>query len=260
MVFRALLIILLTILSSKVDAFDRKGFYPTAPFSVFSTFSAESLAQGKIALDLGYEVTVDPDMSRMTLNISYGLRDNVEVLLNVPYVLKYSNAIDSHGFEDIAIGIKHRVIDETKLIPAIAYALYGSGHFGEDKISTEGGWGVGLILTKKVGPVKAHGNLIYFRPNRDTLNDSWSLNLGSELSLSYNSKLLFELIGRKAVYRNRIDLIEWKLGYRIRITDFSYTTVGIGFDIKKRNPEFRFIFGISTVLPPERTQVRLIVD
>lgn len=254
------LFLLIVIFSSQASAFDRKGFSPVSPFSVFSTFSAETPKQNQVAAEIGYDMTIDPDMKRLTFNISYGLRDNFEVMVNLPYVFNYYNSFKANGFEDISIGVKHRLINESDYTPAIAYLIFGAGDFGEEAFSTEGGWGAGFIVSKKVGPIKAHGNLIYFRPNSNSLNDSWNLNLGSELAVSYNSKILLELIGRKAVYKNKIDLIEWKLGYRIRITDFSYTTVGVGFDIKDRNPDLRFIFGISVILPPEKTQIRKIVD
>lgn len=252
--------IFILILASTGHAFDRKGFSPTAPFSVISTFSAESPKQNQVAIDLGFEITNDPDIKRLNLNVSYGLTDKVEVIANLPYNFSYHDSLNGNGAEDINFGFKHRIIDETTYLPAFAYMLYVSGDFGNEEFSTQGGLGGGFIITKKIGPVKAHGNLIYFRPNKEGLKEAWNLNLGSELKVSYNSSILFEIIGRKAIDKNKIDLVEWRLGYRVKVTDFSYTTVSAGFDIKNRNPDVRFMFGISLLLPAQKHRLQRIVE
>ncbi|WP_297210357.1 MULTISPECIES: hypothetical protein [Thermodesulfovibrio] len=253
-------LVLLFSIFSNANAFDRKGFSPTAPFSVFSTFSADSLNQNKVALDMNFEFTNDPQIQRTNLNISYGLTNNVEVSLNLPYNLVYHNSINTSGAEDLNFGIKHRFIEETTFTPAVAYLLFVSGDFGSKDFSTEGGIGGGLIVTKKVGPVRAHGNLLYFRPEKYGMKETWNINLGSELNVSYNSTLLFEIIGRKAIDKGKIDLIEWRLGYRVKVNDFSYTTVGAGFDIRNRTPDLRLMFGITFVLPKEKQRYKKIVD
>ncbi|GAB6183944.1 hypothetical protein [Thermodesulfovibrio hydrogeniphilus] len=255
-----LCLILSLIFCSQTDAFDRKGFSPTAPFSVLSTFSADSPKQNQVALGIDYELATDPDIKRVNLNVSYGLTNNFELILNLPYNLSYKDYSKSSGAEDLNFGFKHRILEETTFTPAIAYMLFASGDFGKEAFSTAGGIGGGFIVSKKVGPVQAHGNLIYFRPEKEGFKEIWKLNLGAELKVSYNSQMLFEIIGRKAVDKNKIDLLEWRLGYRIKITDFSYTTVGVGFDIKNRNPDTRFMFGVSVILPPEKRKYKKVVD
>lgn len=252
-------IFIILIFTCQAYAFDRKGFFPTAPFSVISTFSAESPKQNQVAIDMGLEFTNDPDIKRLNLNLSYGLTNRVEIITNLPYNLLYRNSVNDNGAEDINFGFKHRIIDETTYLPAFAYILYVSGDIGKEAFSTEGGVGGGLIITKKLGPVKAHGNLIYFHPGKESFKETWNVNLGSELNVSYNSKILFEIIGRKAIDKNKIDLIEWRLGYRIKVTDFSYSTVSAGFDIKNRTPDIRVMFGVSLVLPSEKGKVKRII-
>ncbi|MCX8033959.1 MAG: hypothetical protein N3A00_01405 [Thermodesulfovibrio sp.] len=260
MITLRIFLVLFVFLSLPCHAFDRKGFSPTSPFSVFSTFLADSPKQNQLAIDLGFDISREPDVKRINLNLSYGLTDKIEIIAGLPYVFKYSNAFDERGFEDINFGFKHRFIDETVYLPAVAYLVYVSGEIGNEKFSSEGGLGGGIIISKKIGPVKTHGNIIYFRPNREVLKETWNLNFGTELLISHNSKILFEIIGRKAIDRNKIDLLEWRLGYRIRITDFSYSTVGMGFDIKDRNPDMRFMFSISFVLPKEKSKIKKIVE
>lgn len=258
---RLLILLLITfVFSSSAFAFDRKGFSPTTPFAVFSTFSADSPSRNQVAIDLNFDFTREPAIKRLNLNLSYGLTDRFEIITNLPYNISYKNSFHDNGAEDLNFGFKHRFIDETTFLPAFAYMLYLSGDIGHDDFSTGGGLGAGFILTKKIGPVKAHGNIIYFNPEKEGLKETWNINLGSELNISYNSKILFEIIGRKAINKNKIDLLEWRLGYRIRVTDFSYTTVGIGFDIKNRTPDVRLLFGVTVLFPHEKKKLKKIVD
>jgi hypothetical protein len=257
---RITIVIIILLLLSPCYAFDRKGFSPTSPFSVFSTFSSESPKQNQVAIDLGFDISEEPDMKRVNLNLSYGLTDRIEIIAGLPYVFQYANSFKERGFEDINFGFKHRFIDETVYLPALAYLLYISAEIVNEKFSSEGGFGGGVVVSKKIGPLKTHGNLIYFKPNRENLKNLWLLNVGTELLVSYNSRILLEIVGRKALDRNKIDLIEWRLGYRIKITDFSYSTVSMGFDIKNRNPEMRFMFNISFVLPKEKNKIKKITE
>lgn len=248
-------------LISNSYAFDRKGFSPTAPFGIFSTFSTDSPRQNQVAIDVGIDITREPNMNRLNLNISYGLIDNIEIIAGLPYIFKYSNSFEQKGFEDIKFGIKHRIIEESTYLPSLGYLVYVAGESGKEEFSTEGGLGGGIILSKKIGPFKTHGNILYFKAGKKELNESWNLNLATELLLSYNSKMLLEILGRKSIETNKIDLLEWRFGYRVKITDFSYSTLGIGFDIKNRNPDMRFIFSISFVLPKDKPNFkRIVVD
>ncbi len=246
-----LFIIIFLLLISNSYAFDRKGFSPTAPFGIFSTFSTDSPKQNQLAIDFGIDISREPKINRFNLNFSYGLIDKMEIIAGLPYVFKYKNSFEQRGFEDIKFGIKHRIVEESTYLPSFGYLVYVVGELGKEEFSTEGGLGGGIILSKKIGPFKTHGNILYFKPDKEELHESWNLNLATELLLSYNSKMLLEILGRKSVERNKIDLLEWRFGYRIKITDFSYTTLGMGFDIKNRNPDVRFIFSISIVLPKD---------
>lgn len=248
------------IFSSSVYAFDKKGFSPTSPFSVFSTFSADTPRQNQIATDFSFEFATDPDIKRLNLNLSYGLTNKVEIIANLPYNPNYKNSLNTNGAEDLNIGFKHRLLDETTYLPAVAYLFYVSGHLGKEEFSTEGGIGGGFIVTKKIGPVTTHCNLIYFNPFQKGLKEVWNINLGSDLKVSYNSKILFEIIGKKTMEKNKVDLIEWRVGYRIKITDISYSTVGVGFDIKNRSPDARFFFGVSIILPKEKRKLKKVVE
>lgn len=244
----------LFIFLKSASAFDVKGLQPLSPYGVFSTFSAESLKGNKVGLGIGFEKSEEPNFYRTVFQLAYGLHDKFEFNVTLPYVAEWRNRLD--GLEDLSLGVKHRLIDEEKFTPAVAYILTVSPPSGKDEFSTDGNVGGGLVLTKKVGPFKGHINTFYTSPGRQGLKNEYSVNIGAELAVTHNSKILAELAGKKNYFKNKIDLLEWRLGYRIATTDYIYTTIGAGFDIKNRTPDYRLLFSVSFILPREKKTIQ----
>lgn len=245
-------------LLSSVNAFEVKGLQPLPPYGVFSTFSAESLEQNKVGFGLGIEKSSEPDFYRTTFSFAYGIHDKFEFNLTLPYIAEWQDRVD--GFEDFSIGFKHRVLDETRYSPGVAYILAVSAVSGKDEFTTDGSFGGGLLITKKVGPFKGHLNILYSKPGKSELKDEYTVNIGTELAVTHNSKVLAEVVGKKDYFKNKIDLFEWRLGYRIATTDYLYTTVGAGFDIKNRTPDYRLMFSVSVILPVEKKKIQKIYE
>jgi hypothetical protein len=248
----------LFLLPNRSYGFDLLGLQPVAPYGIFSTFSAESLPKNRVAFETAFEKSVDPDFYRMALLGAYGISDSLEFDLTVPYVLHYSNSTD--GMEDIAFGFKHRFYDEGKYGPALAYVINASINSGRDEFSTNGSFGGGLIVSKKVGPFKGHFNVFYERPGTGNLNDELSFRGGVELSAARNFAILSELIVQKGYSSNKYDRVEARIGYRLRTTNNIYTTIGGCFDLKDRNPQFRILFSLSFPLSPQRKAIRKIYE
>ncbi|HTZ17661.1 MAG TPA: hypothetical protein VMB78_04405, partial [Dissulfurispiraceae bacterium] len=224
----------------------------------FSTFSAESLKQNQVALSIELERSIGPDFYRTTLKGAYGLHDKFEVIFSLPYVFADKGLGD--GVEDVSFGIIHRVVDESAYLPAIAYLLTVSTPSANEAISTDGRVGGGLLLTKKVGPFKGHLNLLYIVPQRHDLNDEYDINIGSELALTHNTTVLAELIGRKDFFKNKLDFLEWRLGYRITSNDNIFTTIGAGFNIENRTPDLRLLFSVGVVLPFQKARIQKVYE
>lgn len=253
--FIALLLLLVPF--SAAEAFEVKGVQPLPPFGVFSTFSAESLKQGKVGLGFTYEHSFDPDFNRLIGQLAYGLHDRFEINATLPYVNEWEQRFD--GFEDLHLGFKHRILDEGRLSPAVAYMLTLSVPSGKEEFST-GGVGGGLLVTKKVGPFKGHVNLLYSKSVKGEVDEQYALNAGAELAIAHNSKVLAEIVGKKNFFRSKIDLVEWRLGYRLAASESLFTTVGAGFDIKNRTPDFRLFLTISVILPVEKRRLQRIYE
>jgi len=246
------------LLSTFAFAFDVKGTQPLSPYGIFSTFSAESLKQNKVGIGLTFEKSKEPDFYRTLFQLAYGLHDKFEINVTLPYVADWEHKMD--GFEDASLSVKHRILDDGIYIPSIAYMLNVSAVSGKEVFSTNGVLGGGLLFTKKIGPFKGHLNMLYSKPGNSLLKDEHSLNLGAELAVTHNSKLIAELAGKKNYFKNKIELLEWRLGYRIATTDNIFTTVGAGFNIKNRTPDYRLLFSLSFILPKDKKAIQRIYE
>jgi hypothetical protein len=239
-------------------AFDIAGIMPLAPDGVFSTFSTESLPRNKVSLELALERSREPDFYRVSMKGAYGISNNLEFIANAPYVLRYQNDID--GFEDIAIGLKHRFYDEGKYGPSLAYLLTASIPVGAEELSTDGRVGIGLILSKRIGPFQGSFNVFYVRPGKGDLQDEVSIFSGVAFSATHNSEILAEFLARNSHDTNEYDQLEARLGYRLRTTDALYTTIGAGVDFKNRNPEYRLLLMITYTNEKGKKQIKRIIE
>ena len=57
-------------------------------------------------------------------------------MTTIPYVDRWENV--KSGFEDIALGVKHRFVDEAKYTPSVAYMVNASIPSGKEVFSTDG--------------------------------------------------------------------------------------------------------------------------
>lgn len=238
--------------------FDIKGLQPVAPYGVFSTFSADSLKKGNYAFGAGVEKSIEPDFFRYLFQYAHGINDRIEFTAAVPYVDRWNNV--KSGFEDIALGVKHRFIGETKYTPSVAYMVNASIPSGKEVFSTDGRAGAGLIVSKRVGPVSGHANIFYEKAGSSKLEDEASFAAGFDFSASHDFKVLAEIYGRKSHYSAALDDLEGRFGYRFMTTDYLYTTIGVGVDLKNRSPEYRLMLSITAVLPAEKKTIKKVYE
>jgi hypothetical protein len=250
-------IILLLTVSEKLYAFDISGLQPLAPHGVFSTFSAESLQKNKFSFEVVAEKSGEPDFYRYTLKTAYGISDKLEFNLTVPYVYHYG---DESGPEDIAVGLKYRFYEEGKYGPSLACIVNASLPSGNSDISSDGRVGAGLIVSKRVGPFNGHLNLFYEKPGESRLKDELSMLAGIEFSAAHNFKILSEIIVKKSIDTNEQEQVEVRFGYRIKTTEYIYTTFGAGLDINNRSPEYRLFFSVNFTSPDEKKKLRKFIE
>ena len=114
--------------------------------------------------------------------------------------------------------------------------------------------GGGLLFTKKLGPFKGHMNLLYIVPGKEELHNEYDVNFGAEIAVTHNTKFLAELVGRKDFDKGKLNLLEWRLGYRVANSDNIFTTIGAGWDIKEQNARFKAAFFSKCSIPSPENQ------
>ncbi len=214
---------------------------PIAPYGLFSSFSAETLKQGNSAYSLSIERSIEPDYYLGRLSLAYGITERMEFGLSIPYVIEK----DADGLGDASFGFKYKLIDEGRIGPSFTTMFYVSPPTGDDAITADGRFGLGGFLTKRIGPVTGHINLIYTKPANASLKDEILITGGFDFSASHSSDLIGEIYVLKPTASNSFEQIEGRFGYRLKTTDYIYTTLGIGTDFKNRTPEYRFFFSVS---------------
>jgi hypothetical protein len=255
---KILIIIAFFLFSGDSFAFDISGLQPVAPDGVFSTFSSESLPKNKASIELSLEQSLEPDFYRVQLRGAYGLTDHLEVLITVPYVIDYLGSVD--GVEDIALGFKHRFYDEGKYGPSLAYIVTASLPMGHDRLTSGGRAGIGLILSKRLGPFRGNFNVFYEQPGKGRLQSEILFASGIEFSATHDSDILAEFLAKKVHFSKEYDRLEARFGYRFKTSDFIYTTVGVGADFKARSPEYRFLLSVSFTNVKGKKKVRKIYE
>ena len=103
-------------------------------------------------------------------------------------------------------------------------------------------------------------NLFYEKTGTKKLKNEVTFLAGLDFSAAHNFKLLSELVVRKGHDSSDIDLIEGRLGYRIKTTDSIYTSFGAGFDFKRRDPQTRLMFTVTFVTPPEKKKIKKLYE
>lgn len=251
-------LVLLFFIPEKLYAFDISGLQPLAPHGIFSAFGADSLPKNKSSVEIAAERSRESDFYRFSVKTAYGINDKLEFNLIVPYIYNYSG--NKNGLEDIAIGLKYRFYDEGKYGPSLAYLFNLSIPSGDNEFSSDGRAGVGIIASKRIGPFNGHLNLLYEKPGNSRLKDDISILGGIEFSAAHNFKILGEIIVKKNHYTSSYNQIEARFGYRIKTTEYIYTTFGTGLDIKKRDPEYRIFMSVNFTAPYEKKRLKKIIE
>lgn len=213
--------------------------------------------KGKSGIAVSLERSRQPDYYRITGNFWYGITDNLEFGISIPYVSKWQD--DTDGMEDISIALKYRLIDEGKYGPSAAVLLGASANTGNERFSTDGNVTGGLIVSKKVGPFSGHINALFSKPASSGLDNEVTLAAGIDFAASHNFKLLSEIYGKKS-YSGRFDHVEFRIGYRIMTAENLFTTLGVGVDLKNRSPEYRLIFSLSYIFPKDKKSIKRLYE
>ncbi len=246
----------LIIVARPSSAFDNIGLLPPQPFGVFSTFNAETVGDNHYGIILSAERSIDTSFYRFTLSTEYGITDSSDVIVTIPFI---TGLQDTEGLDDISFGFKKRVVSGLKYGPNVSYVLAFSAP-GKDAFSSEGHAGVGVLLSKRLGPFQGNLNMFYYKPTTASQEDLFETRIGFDLAAGHNFNILSEFLIRKGHDSESVGLIEGRFGYRVRLSSNSFSVVGLGYDFKNRDPEWRFFFSISMKFPVEKKEIKKIYE
>jgi hypothetical protein len=223
---------------------DILGIQPAPPYGIFSTLSADSPGERQVALAFSFEKTGEPDIFRYSSSIEIGIRNTISAGLTLPY---FDNEND--GLEDIAFSIKHRFYGGNRHGLSLAYLITAAIDSGSGEHSAGGHVGAGLIASKRVGPFNGHVNFIYSVPGESDFEEEIRFSAGVDFSAAHDFNVLGEIYGRKSFFSDDTDQLEVRIGYRLLAGEGFYTTLGVGFGLDDREPEYRVMASLSLLLP-----------
>ena len=152
---------------------------------------------GKFQLELiGEHARDNHDIATEPASIfTAGLRDNVDLVLSIPYhLLRFrdheGHMITEHGISDIGIEIKWRFYDRERLSLALKPGI--TLPIGDDEKGLGDGktsYGLAFISTREIDPIILHLD-VSFTKNRRELRDVWHYSLAAEYTATRKLKLV----------------------------------------------------------------------
>lgn len=211
------------------------GLHPVQDAGVFSVFTTKTVAESAFVIEPGIELVREPDVERIKLNVAYGISRSTDAMLTAS--ARRSPVGD--GTEDVGIGIRHRFSEEGKFGPSAAFLLAASMPTGSESRGTGSGsieTEAMLITSKRVGPFTGHLNLGYNAILSGKSRNEFIYGGALDFSAAKRIVLLAEIHGRSA---QGDDTLEASLGYRNYLSDSISNTIGIGWGLGNREPEYR---------------------
>lgn len=264
------------VLAKKIPLAQQRNYQPLGTTGVYSVFGAKTLKKGQIAIGLAADFAPDayydddshPDQKTMALQFGYGITENFDIGLDLPFTWWYPDNAGWHeqGLDDLSIGLRYRLLDEKESMPGIA--ILGAVTFptgDEDKGLSTGGtdFESKLIMSKRLGPVNTHLNIGYSWPGtkKYDLQDGLTYGIGMDFSVSSQTQLLAELVGNKNRYTKDLhpkgdaDPLEIRAGVRIISDRGLITTLGVGVGLSNASPDYRALAVLTYTYPPEARRV-----
>lgn len=201
---------------------------PTDRDDSVTALSAYPVGKADGYLDLQIHRPLDPSYWSFRAGLSYGLFRTSELILNLPYAIDYEG---ENGFQDMTLALKQAILYEGRLHPSISLlGLYTVE--GKEEISKGGGYGGGILITKKVGPFLGNINFIYFNPRRDELKDEYQVRIGGNVSIAHDFRTIIDLLVKKSVSSDEIDHMVASFGYSVSLSHRVTGYGGFGYDLK----------------------------
>ncbi|HNT43106.1 MAG TPA: transporter [Syntrophorhabdaceae bacterium] len=228
------------------------------------TDDAGTLGKGGFQVELGFEtsdhrtdddgVVTREDASSTSATLSYGILDNLDVLLGMPYewskVREDGDTIrNSDGIADLTLEAKWRFFEKggfaMALKPGVSFATGDHKRgFGTGRTT----YGALFIATQDIGPVSLHLNAGYRRNENDTdeRKDIWGGDFAAVVTVAKPLKLVANVGTKTSTDRTAATDPAFFLGGLIySITDKIDLDLGYKRGLNKAEPDNAYIGGLT---------------
>jgi hypothetical protein len=242
----------------------RRGELGLELSSFYSTDSRDQFVGSGDAVALA---EVRTRLIESTLIVRYGLLDDLEVNVRVPFVWA-EQEIDlgaarqrreDTGLGDIAAALRYQIWRERGATPDVVLEVETKSPTGDEPLLGTGHWNVGgsISLVKTLDPVVMFGRLGYTltleRDGRDPGHEVfYQLGIGYSLNerVSLSTQLIGAVVGhaeqdRRLVRRSNLDIISLQLGVTALLTRQLFVEPVVNFGLSKDAPDV--IVGINLV-------------
>jgi hypothetical protein len=204
--------------------------------------------------DTGANVMTKSRESEVKAAITYGIIDNIDVILGIPYQWKITEVNDAttsdiSGTEDISLEVKWRFFEKDGLSIALKPGLTLPAGDKDKNLGTGRTTGtLYLITTKEVSSWACHLNLGYKR-NENQLEqreDIWHASLAGELKIIRNLKFVANIGTEKnADKSSRIDPAFLLGGFIYSIRDNLDIDFGVKMGLSDTEKDYTFLGGVA---------------
>jgi hypothetical protein len=210
---------------------------------------------GKFQIELNGEYAKDSSDSttEIAVAVAGGVRDNLDIVLAVPYqFLRFnddeSNRITEDGISDIAIELKWRFYENEDVSLALKPGIIiPSGDDAKGLGDGKASYGLVLITTKEIDPATLHFNL-GFNKNRKELRDIWHYSFAAEYELMENILLVGNIGGETNPDKESDTHPAFILGGLIYSVNENFNVdAGIKAALNNAEPDYTILAGLTVV-------------
>lgn len=175
--------------------------YPAHPLI---TDDSGTVGKGNAELELNFEYSnykekgVKEEFFELSLTLTYGLIENLDFTLSVPFqrlkIKEEGETFKEKGLSDVSLEFKWNFY-ESKELASLALKPFLTLPTGDEDRGLGNGkatFGIYFIATKEIEPVALHINLGYIRNENklDDRKDIWHLSLASEFNVTKELKIV----------------------------------------------------------------------
>ena len=225
----------------------------------FGTEDAGGAGRGVFQTELSWDYLKwsDDKLERNLLLVPiYGLTDNLELSLEVPYLIHQpASGASYHGVGDINLVLKDLVISESERSPALTVKSVfkmESGDFNLGLGSGDKDYSLFAVATKTAGKFVFHGQIGYSwlgKGKISSLRDITVYGLAVDYLFTDRLHLLAELNGNRHPDSTATDDPRaWLVGINYKLTDKIIFDAAGKWGLSKASPDWNLMTGLSVTI------------